>query len=61
LDLISLKDLKKVQIKCNKHKEENILFVCYDCNKMSVCIDCSSVDVHKGHDIRNIKKAYIDI
>lgn len=37
------------------------MFICYTCEKISVCIECVSNGGHKNHEIKNIKRAKKDI
>lgn len=37
------------------------MFICYNCGKLSVCIECVSKGGHKNHEIKNIKRATKDI
>lgn len=41
--------------------EEELLFLCYTCNKKTVCVECISNGIHKAHEVKNIKKAKNDI
>lgn len=60
-NLIYTKEKVKAQQKCKDHPDEELLFICYNCDKKSVCIECVSKGLHKTHDIKNLKKAIKDV
>lgn len=60
-NLFNTKDKVKAQQKCKDHPDEDLLFICYNCDKKSVCIECVSNGCHKSHDVKNLKKAIKDV
>ncbi len=49
LNILSLDHSQKFQKKCFDHIEEDLHFICYDCDNKTLCIECVSNGTHKGH------------
>jgi hypothetical protein len=44
--------LLQINAPCQNHSEKFLLFHCFDCN-CSICCDCFTIGVHKGHHIQD--------
>ena len=42
----------KINSSCPHHQEKFLLFYCYDCG-CSICCDCFTIGIHKGHHIQD--------